>query len=207
MIKMNLLRKLYDWTLTWADKPSGGKILGIMSIAEASFFPIPPDILLIPLALGNRRKAIMYGTICSICSVIGAIIGYSIGKWLWYSQLNVFSNFAEFFFLHIPGFSYESFDKIKILYEEYNFLIIFTAGFTPIPFKLFTVSAGAFKINLFLFFLASTISRSARFFLIASLLKYFGEPVKLLIDKYFNVLAILFTLLLILGFLLVKFIF
>jgi len=204
---MNILRKLYDWVLTWADKPSGGKILGMISAAEASFFPIPPDILLIPLALGNRKKALLYGAICSFFSVIGAIIGYSIGKWLWYSQPNVFSEFAEFFFLNIPGFSHESFERIKILYEQYNFLIIFTAGFTPIPFKLFTVSAGAFNINLVLFFIASTVSRSARFFLIAFLIKYFGEPVKFFIDKYFNILAVLFTLFLILGFILVKFIF
>ena len=79
---MNILRKLYDWVLTWADKPSGGKILGMISAAEASFFPIPPDILLIPLALGNRKIALLYGAICSFFSVIGAIIGYSIGKWL-----------------------------------------------------------------------------------------------------------------------------
>lgn len=203
---MNLLREVYDWILTWADKPSGGKILGMISAAEASFFPIPPDILLIPLALGNRKKALMYAAICSVSSVIGAIVGYSIGKWLWYSQPNVFSDFAEFFFLHIPGFSHDSFEKIKVLYEKYNFLIIFTAGFTPIPFKLFTVSAGAFNINLFLFFLASTVSRGARFFIIAFLIKYFGEPVKLLIDKYFNILAIVFTLFLIFGFVLLKYI-
>ena len=204
---MKILRKLYDWVLTWADKPSGVKILGFMSTAEASFFPIPPDVLLIPLALGNRKKAIYYAFICSVCSVLGAIIGYSIGKWLWYIELGTFSNFAEFFFKNIPGFSYDAFSRIKILYDEYNFLIIFTAGFTPIPFKLFTISAGAFDLNLPLFILASTVSRSARFFLVSYLIKFFGAPVKELIDKYFNLLAILFTVLLISGFILIKIIF
>ena len=204
---MKILRKLYDWVLTWADKPSGVKILGFMSTAEASFFPIPPDVLLIPLALGNRKKAIYYAFICSVCSVLGAIIGYSIGKWLWYIELGTFSNFAEFFFKNIPGFSYDAFSRIKILYDEYNFLIIFTAGFTPIPFKLFTISAGAFDLNLSLFILASTVSRSARFFLVSYLIKIFGDPVKELIDKYFNLLAILFTVLLISGFILIKIIF
>ena len=204
---MKILRKLYDWVLTWADKPSGVKILGFMSTAEASFFPIPPDVLLIPLALGNRKKAIYYAFICSVCSVLGAIIGYSIGKWLWYIELGTFSNFAEFFFKNIPGFSYDAFSRIKILYDEYNFLIIFTAGFTPIPFKLFTISAGAFDLNLPLFILASTVSRSARFFLVSYLIKIFGDPVKGLIDKYFNLLAILFTVLLISGFILIKIIF
>jgi membrane protein YqaA with SNARE-associated domain len=178
-----------------------------MSTAEASFFPIPPDVLLIPLALGNRKKAIYYAFICSVCSVLGAIIGYSIGKWLWYIELGTFSNFAEFFFKNIPGFSYDAFSRIKILYDEYNFLIIFTAGFTPIPFKLFTISAGAFDLNLPLFILASTVSRSARFFLVSYLIKIFGDPVKELIDKYFNLLAILFTVLLISGFILIKIIF
>ena len=204
---MKILRKLYDWVLTWADKPSGVKILGFMSTAEASFFPIPPDVLLIPLALGNRKKAIYYAFICSVCSVLGAIIGYSIGKWLWYIELGTFSNFAEFFFKNIPGFSYDAFSRIKILYDEYNFLIIFTAGFTPIPFKLFTISSGAFDLNLPLFILASTVSRSARFFLVSYLIKIFGDPVKELIDKYFNLLAILFTVLLISGFILIKIIF
>lgn len=204
---MKILRKLYDWILTWADKPSGAKILGFMSTAEASFFPIPPDVLLIPLALGNRKKAIYYAFICSICSVFGAIIGYSIGKWLWYLEIGTFSNFAEFFFKNIPGFSHDAFSRIKVLYDEYNFLIIFTAGFTPIPFKLFTVSAGAFDLNLPLFILASTVSRSARFFLVSYLIKLFGDPVKELIDKYFNLLAIFFTFLIIAGFILVKLVF
>ena len=94
---MLILRKIYNWVLTWADKPSGAKILGLMSAAEASFFPIPPDVLLIPLALGKREKALYFGLICSFYSIIGATIGYGIGKLIWYSDLNTFSTFAEFF--------------------------------------------------------------------------------------------------------------
>ena len=204
---MKYIRKLYDWVLSWADKPSGPTALGAMSMAEASFFPIPPDVLLIPLALGKRKKALYFATICSVCSIIGAIFGYGIGKWVWWSEPNVFSSFSSLFFDYIPGFTRESFQEISELYDQYNFLIIFTAGFTPIPFKLFTISAGAFKINFPLFLLASAVSRSARFFIVALLIKKFGEPIRSFIDKYFNILAIVFTILLIGGFALLKIIF
>ena len=203
---MKIIRKLYDWALSWADKPSGPAALGIMSTAEASFFPIPPDVLLIPLTLGKRKKAFHFALICSVGSILGACIGYGIGHWAWWINDGSFSGFAQFFFDHIPGFSHDGFIRIQSLYEEYNFLIVFTAGFTPIPFKLFTISAGAFNINFSLFVLASIISRSARFFLVAGLIKKFGEPIREFIDNYFNILALAFTVLLIGGFLLIKFI-
>tara|TARA_B110000014_G_scaffold159393_1_gene112208 strand:+ start:278 stop:892 length:615 start_codon:yes stop_codon:yes gene_type:complete len=201
---MIYIRKLYDWVLSWADKPTGPTALGGISIAEASFFPIPPDILLIPLALGKREKALYFAMICSVCSIIGAILGYGIGKWAWWAEPDVFSSFAGLFFEFIPGFSNDSFEQIRELYDEYNFLIIFTAGFTPIPFKLFTISAGAFKINFIMFLIASAVSRSARFFIVAWLIRRFGEPIRIFIDKYFNLLAIIFTVLLIGGFALLK---
>jgi len=203
---MKLIKQLYEWALSWADKPSGPTALGIMSTAEASFFPIPPDVLLIPLALGKREKSYQFALICSIGSIIGASIGYGIGYWAWWASAGNFSGFAQFFFDHIPGFSYDGFSRIQSLYEEYNFLIVFTAGFTPIPFKLFTVSAGAFEINFGLFILASIVSRSARFFLVAGLIKKYGEPIREFIDNYFNLIALAFTVLLIGGFLLIKFI-
>ena len=204
---MSIVRKIYEWVLSWADKPSGPVALGAMSMAEASFFPIPPDVLLIPLALGKREKALYFGLICSVCSILGAALGYGIGLWVWWAEPNVFTSFAQFFFDHIPGFTYESFENIKSLYDEYNFMIIFTAGFTPIPFKLFTISAGAFNIQFPMFILAGTVSRSARFFLVAFLIKTYGEPIREFIDKYFNLLAIAFTVLLFGGFALVKYIF
>jgi membrane protein YqaA with SNARE-associated domain len=204
---MNLVRKIYDWVLSWANKPSAPVAVGVMSTAEASFFPIPPDVLLIPLSLGKREKAFRFALICSVGSIIGALIGYGIGHFVWWSNDSTFSKFAQFFFDHIPGFSIHGFDKIKLLYDEYSFMIVFTAGFTPIPFKLFTISAGAFDINFMMFILASIVSRSARFYLVAGLIKLYGEPIREFIDKYFNILALAFTFLLIGGFILIKFLF
>lgn len=201
---MKIIRKLYDWVLGWAEKPSGAQALGLMSAAEASFFPIPPDVLLIPLCLGDRKKSVRFALICSIGSVIGAIIGYGIGYWIWWSGPQEFSSLATFFFNHIPGFTIDGFDRLKSLYDSYSFMIIFTAGFTPIPFKLFTISSGAFEINFPMFIVASIVSRSARFFIVAYLIKMFGEPIRDFIDKYFNLLAISFTILLIGGFVLIK---
>ena len=201
---MKFLRKIYDWVLSWSNHPSGPAALGIISFSEASFFPIPPDTLLIPLSLGKRKKAMSFALLCSVCSIFGACIGYIIGKWLWWTDTESFTLFAKLFFNHIPGFTDESFMRIRTLYDEYNFMIVFTAGFTPIPFKLFTISAGAFKINFFLFLFASAVSRSARFFIVAFLIKKYGDPIKLFIDKYFNLLAIGFTILLFGGFAIIK---
>ena len=202
---MGYVRRLYDWVLTWSEKPSGPSVLGIMSLAEASFFPIPPDVLLIPLSIGNRNKAIWFALICSVSSILGAIIGYAIGHYIWWSESGHFTNFAQLFFNHIPGFTTAAFSEIQSLYEKWNFWIIFTAGFTPIPFKIFTISAGAFKIDFLAFVIASTISRSARFFLVSGLIRKFGEPIEGFINKYFNFLAFLFTLLVFLGFLTIKY--
>ena len=96
---MSFVRKIYEWVLSWADKPSGPAALGVMSMAEASFFPIPPDVLLIPLALGKREKAWHFGLICSVCSILGAALGYGIGLWVWWAEPNVFTSFAQFFLI------------------------------------------------------------------------------------------------------------
>ncbi|MBT3518679.1 MAG: DedA family protein [Candidatus Marinimicrobia bacterium] len=201
---MKYLRQLYDWVLTWADRPSGPTALGIMSIAESSFFPIPPDVLLIPLALGKRKKAFRFALICSVGSILGAAIGYGIGHWVWWNSDGSFSIFAQFFFKHIPGFSQHAFDRIESLYDTYKFMIVFTAGFTPIPFKIFTISAGAFNINFLWFMIASIVSRSARFYLVAGLIQKFGNPIRDFIDKYFNLLAIGLTILFFGGFAFLK---
>ena len=204
---MKFIRVIYDWVLSWSEKPSGPTALGVMSMTEASFFPIPPDVLLIPMALGNRDKAIRFAIICSVCSIIGAMIGYGIGHFIWWAEPGKFTGFAQFFFDHIPGFTILAFSKIQTLYEKWNFWIVFTAGFTPIPFKLFTISAGAFKINFAAFVLASLVGRSARFFLVSGLIKKFGEPIHLFIDNYFNILAIALTLLLFGGFFVITLLF
>jgi membrane protein YqaA with SNARE-associated domain len=190
-----LFKKLYNWVLSWADKKGGTYALCAFSSAEAIFFPVPPDPLLMALCLGNTKKAIRFAFLCSAASVIGGIIGYFIGYSFW--ELT-----KEFFFKYI--FSVDAFNRVSILYHRNAFIAIFTAGFTPIPYKVFTISAGVFKINFFIFFIASLISRSMRFFLIAILIKVFGEKIKEFIDKYFDILSIIFIILLIGGFIILK---
>ena len=202
---MNSIRKLYDWVLKWAETPYGPLALFILAFAESSFFPIPPDILLIALALGARKKSLYFALICSLASITGGLFGYGIGHLLWWEGSG-YTGIAYFFFNNIPGFSEQLFNALQSQYDQYGFMIIFTAGFTPIPYKIFTISAGAFDINLLNFLIASTISRSARFFLVSGLIWKFGEPIRSFIDKYFNLLTILFTVLLIGGFILIKYI-
>lgn len=204
---MKMLRRMYDWVLHWAQTPYGPIALFILSFAEASFFPIPPDALLIALVLGARKKAFNFALNCTIASVLGALLGYGIGHFLWWSGSGEFSSIAKFFFANIPGFSHKIFFDVQKLFDEWNFWVIFTAGFTPIPYKVFTVTGGAFNINLFMFILASVISRAGRFFLVSFLIWKFGEQIKSFIDKYFNWLAIAFTILLIGGFVVIKYAF
>ena len=203
---MRWLRNLYDWVLKWSNSKYGPLMLGLMAFAEASFFPIPPDVLLIPLALGLRAKALRLAFICSLGSILGGIFGYVIGSYLWWEGVNQFSWLARLFFDVIPGFTPEIFYSIQTKYEIWNFWVVFTAGFTPIPFKVITISAGAFDINFILFVIASTLSRSARFFLLSALIWKFGEPMRVFIDKYFNLLAIIFMILLIGSFVLIKYV-
>lgn len=202
---MKILRKLYDWMLHWADTRYGMPALFFLAFAEASFFPIPPDALLIALVLGSRTKAFKFAANCTIGSVLGALLGYAIGHFLWWGASDSFSPIAMFFFNNIPGFTEELFFRVQALYDEWNFWIIFTAGFTPIPYKVFTISGGAFEINLFMFVLASVISRAGRFFLVTALIWKYGEHIKSFIDKYFNWVAIAFTVLLIGGFVVIKY--
>lgn len=205
-LTMKFLRKTYDWVLHWAQTQYGTVALFILAFIESIFFPIPPDVLLIALALGCTTKAFRYAAICTLGSVLGALIGYYLGNSLWLNAEGGFTGFAMFFFDNIPGFTIELYNQIKLLYNEWNFWVIFTAGFTPIPYKIFTVTAGVFDINLMMFFIASVISRGARFFLVAWLLWKFGPTIKGFIDKYFNWLAMGFTVLLIGGFVLLKYV-
>lgn len=203
---MKWVRNLYDWVLSWADSKYGGTALFILAFIESVFFPIPPDILLIALCLGGIAKSFRYALICSVASVAGAFVGYAVGYFAWMTSSGDFTAFANFFFNNVPGFTVELFSTIKAMFDEWDFWVIFTAGFTPIPYKVFTISSGVFDINLAMFFFASVISRSARFFLVAFLIWKFGPSIKSFIDKYFNLLAIAFTVLLIGGFILIKYV-
>ena len=196
---MKLLRKLYDWVLSWADSRYGVIALMVLAFSEASFFPIPPDVLLIALCIGQRKKALRFAGMCAIASLFGGIFGYLIGFGVW-SAVN------PFFFNYVPGFSHEAFASVQGLYEHYNFWIVFIAAFTPIPYKVITIAAGVFGISFVPFLIASAVGRSARFFLVATLLYFFGEPIRDFIDKRFNLVTLVFTILLVGGFVLLKYI-
>lgn len=196
----HLHRRLYDWVLHWADTPYGGWALFVMSFAESSFFPVPPDVLLAPLVLGNRRKWLRFAAMCSLASIVGGAVGYLIGMTVWGAiDHTVFA-------WHIPGINPENFAKATGWYEKYNFWIVAAAGFTPLPYKVITISAGAFGINFLIFFVASALSRSARFLLVAGLMGLLGPKIKPVIDKYFNLLCIAIVVLLIGGFAAIKWI-
>lgn len=203
-MKPNLMRRLYNWVLAWSERPSAGVALFVLAFAESSFFPIPPDVLLIPLVLGARKRWFRLALMVTVASALGGMLGYLIGWKLWWALDGEFTPVAEFFFRVIPGFTRELFHAMQIKYDLYNFWIVFTAGFTPIPYKIITISAGAFKVNFPIFLAASIVSRGARFFLISFLVFWFGEPIRRVIDRYFNWLALLFTFLLIVGFVLLK---
>lgn len=202
---MKLIKRLYDWVLSWASSKWSGLALFIFAFAESSFFPIPPDVLLIALCLGATSKWAKYATICTVGSVFGAMGGYALGFYAWQTSAGDFTPIAEFFFRIIPGFTVETYNDISRMYEEYNFWMVFTGGFTPIPYKLITITAGVFHINFFMFIFASIISRGLRFFLVAGLIWKFGPPIKVFIEKYFNILAIAFTILLIGSFIAIKY--
>ena len=196
-----MVKRLYDWVLSWGNSKWGVLALFVLAFAESSFFPIPPDVLLIALCLGAVKRSFRFALICLVGSILGAAGGYAIGYYLWQNTAGEYTALANWFFAHV--FTEDSFLQVKGLYDEYDFWIVFTAGFTPLPYKLFTISGGLFKIDLVMFFVASIVSRGLRFFLIAGLIWKFGAPIKTFIDKYFNLLAILFTVLLIGGFFLI----
>ena len=192
-------KRLYDWVLHFAHTKNSMVALFCISFAESSFFPVPPDVLLAPLALGAPKKWIRFATVCSIASVLGGILGYLIGLGLWEA-------IDQWVFAHMGslGFTQKNFDTFKNLYDKYDFWIVFTAGFTPLPYKVCTISAGVARIFFPGFIIASAISRSARFFLVAGLFRWKGESIRPFIDKYFNLLTLVFVILLVGGFLAIE---
>lgn len=191
-----MLRRLYDWVIRWANTPYGGIALFILAFCESSFFPIPPDVLLIALAVAVPRKSLKYALLCSVGSVLGGCLGYLIG---WQFMGMIGDPIIQFYGL-TPKVDY-----IARLYQQYDAWAIGIAGFTPIPYKVFTIAAGAFDINFGVFVLTSFVSRSARFFLVGGLIYLLGPKIQPFIDKYFNLLAVAFVILLIAGFVLIKF--
>ncbi|MFC1782378.1 YqaA family protein [Planctomycetota bacterium] len=198
--RWHLHRRLYDWVLHWAETPYGGWALFILAFAESSFFPVPPDVLLAPLTLGCRRKWWRFALSCSAASIVGGILGYFIGVFVW-------NSISEWAFANLSWLSLtpENFTKFQNGYDRFDFWIVFACGFTPLPYKVCTISAGVAEISFVGFIIASTISRSARFFLVAGLFAKFGLAIKPFIDKYFNWLCLLFMILLIGGFIILKY--
>lgn len=191
-----MLRRLYDWVRHWAETPHGTWALFILAFCESSFFPIPPDVLLIALAVVLPRKSFRYAAASAAGSVLGAMLGYLIG---WQFMDRIGGPIIAFYGLGPKAV------QIQSLYQHYDAWAIGIAGFTPIPYKLFTISAGMFEVNFAVFMIASIISRSARFFLVAGFIYVFGPGIQSFIDRYFDLLAVTFTVLLIGGFVLVKF--
>ena len=185
---MNFLKKTYNWTLEKAQHKNAKWYLSLISFAESSFFPIPPDILLIPMALASKAKALFYAFICTLFSVLGGILGYAIG-YFFYNSVGIY--IVELYHLE------NSFNIFENYYKEFGILIVLGAGITPFPYKFITIASGVFGLNIFLFIIVSIIGRGLRFYLIAILLYFFGEKIKLIIDKYFNVLTIVFFILLV----------
>ena len=193
---MKLLRQLYEWTLNKANHPKASWFLSIISFMESSFFPIPPDIILIPMIIAKRTKAWSYAFICTTSSVIGGLAGYCIGLFF-YNTLGVL--IVEYYGLT------NQFSVFEKYYIQYGMWIVLGAGFTPFTFKFITIASGVFGLNVLLFTAVAIIARGLRFYLLAFLLKLFGQVIEQLIDKYFNILATLFFILLVGSIMIVKF--
>lgn len=191
------IRAVYEWVLGWADTTYGPAALAVLAAVEASVFFVPPDVLLIALCVGRPRRSLYFAALCTVGSVLGGLLGYIIG----YQLLELIGRpIIEFYnatdaFVHVGG-----------LYRENLVLALGVAGFTPVPYKVFTIAAGAFSVPIIPFIVISTVSRGARFFLVASLIRIWGAEIRDFIDRYFNLLTVAFVLVLILGFLALKYV-
>ena len=191
------VRSLYDWVVGLSERPNAVRTLFVIAFAESSFFPIPPDVLLIPLAIGVPRRALRFAALCTVGSSLGALVGYFLGL-----------EFYEAIGQRIVAFysAGEQYERVQALYQRWDVVAIALAGFTPIPFKIFTITAGVFKINLITFTIVVLLSRGARFFLLGGLIWRFGPSIRNFVDRYFNLLVILFSILLVGGFFIVKYV-
>ncbi len=193
---MKTIKKLYDWVLHWAETPQAVPALFLLAFAESSFFPIPPDVLLIALALSIPTRSFRFAFFCTSGSVLGGILGYSIGYYGYEAVGKPIVNFYH---------GQDVMAGIKIKYDTYGFLGILIAAITPIPYKIFTIASGVFNFNFLSFVSASIVGRAFRFFVVAGLIWKFGPSIRTFIDKYFNLVMVVFTILLILGFVVVKY--
>lgn len=192
-----MFRRLYDWTLRQAGRRNAEPVLGVVSFAESSVFPIPPDVLMIPMVVAAPERAWRIATICTIASVVGAMLGYAIGMFL-------FETVGRPIF-EAYGLA-EDFTAFQAAFTEWGWWIVAGAGFTPFPFKVITIASGAVALDPIVFILASLLSRGGRFFLVAAILWRFGPPVRALVERHFAAATIAFFVLLIGGFLAIKYV-
>jgi len=216
--KSGVLRRLYHWVLSWANTPYGTPALFVLAFMESSFFPIPPDVLQVALSAEKPKRSFWYAGVSLVGSVLGALLGYMIGLILWEMTQDFFYTYiiSRENFATVAGDAAAGIDRLdsqyadtpaKIgWYHEYDFMAVFFGAFTPIPYKIFTIAAGVCKIAIPMFIVGSVVGRGLRLFAVASLMFYFGPTIKSWIDKYFNILVIVFTVLLIGGFVLLKYV-
>ncbi len=220
--KRGIIRRLYDWMLHWADSPYGLPALIILAFAESSFFPIPPDVLLIALVLGAGSRWYKYAFWCTAASVAGGLAGYGIGVFAWETMGRwIVENVAHMSLVDVngrldialPTYLIKSMgdslggEYLFQVYDHWNAWIVFIFGLTPLPYKLTTITAGVARVDLSIFLVASLMARACRFFLVAWILYKWGGPAKQFIDRYFGVLSYTFIALLIGGFVVLKLLF
>lgn len=193
-----MLRKLYDWVMGLAASPNAERALGAVSFIESSFFPIPPDTMLIPMVLADRTKAWRYAFVCTVTSVLGGLAGYAIGYFLYEAVAQPLLDFYG---------NLDKFEAFKGSYNEQGAWIVLIGGATPVPYKVITIASGATKLNLAVFMLASVVARGARFYLVCGLLYFFGERIRNFIERYLGWVALASIILFIGGFYLLKFAF
>lgn len=190
------MRALYDWTLRLSGHRHALWALAAVSFVESSVFPIPPDVLIIPMVLATRARAWRIALVCTVASVLGGMAGYAIG-------LLAFETVGRPL-LDFYGYA-AKFDDFRTYYNDWGAWAVFIAGTTPFPYKVITILSGVTGLDLVVFTVASILARGLRFFLVAGLLWYFGEPIRVFIEKYLNLLAVLFVILLVGGFVLLKY--
>ena len=191
-----MLRRLYDWTMNLAGHPRAPWALGTVSFVESSVFPIPPDVLLIPMVLKERAKAWFSATLCTVTSVLGGVAGYAIGYFLFETIGKPILGFY--------GYT-DKFVEFAGRYNEWGAWIVFIAGLTPFPYKVVTIASGVTQLNLIVFIVASVIARGMRFYAVAGLLYWFGPPVRAFIEKRLGLVFTVFVVGLVGGFVLLKF--
>jgi membrane protein YqaA with SNARE-associated domain len=186
-----MIRSLYDWVIRLAAHPRAIPALGVISFLESSVFPIPPDVMLIPMVLANRAKAFTIAAVCTVCSVLGGLLGYAIGYYF-------FETLGEWV-VRTYGLQ-QGLEAFRQGFAEYGTWIILIKGLTPIPYKLVTIASGAAHFDLFTFVWASIVTRGLRFFLLAALLWKFGEPIRSFIEERLTLITWLFLIALVGGF-------